>query len=108
MTDQPFTSLRNRTRGVFCILARAVGTVPGGAGSADSVVRLIGGQSSESGDKFSARHFFGNSEGCDLRPHVKEGQIVDRNSGAFSFSSRNQVVGAVHGGNVVVAEVQSG
>lgn len=33
-TDQPFTSLGNKTHGVLSILARAVGTAPGGPGSA--------------------------------------------------------------------------
>lgn len=49
--------------GVLSALARAVGTAPGGPGCANSLISLIGEQSSESGYKFSSRHFFGKSQG---------------------------------------------
>ena len=61
--DKPFTHLRNETHRVISILARAVGTAPEGPGTANSLISLIGEQSSESGYKLSSRHFFGNSEG---------------------------------------------
>lgn len=61
--EEPSTHLRNITHGVVSILAQAVGTAPGGPGSANSLISLIGEQSSESGYKFSSRCFFGNSEG---------------------------------------------
>lgn len=97
VVDRTLTHLRNEThRGAVPILARVVGTAPGGPGSAQSLIGLMGEQSAESGYKFSSRHFFGNSErACDLWPRFKEEQIVDTHS---SFFSRNQVVHAVYGG----------
>lgn len=97
VVDRTLTHLRNEThRGAVPILARVVGTAPGGPGSAHPLIGLMGEQSAESGYKFSSRHFFGNSErACDLWPRFKEEQIVDTHS---SFFSRNQVVHAVYGG----------
>lgn len=71
--DKPFTHLRNKTHRVISILARAVSTAPGGPGSAKSLISLIREQSSESGYKFSSRHFFGNSEGLWLMASFKRG-----------------------------------
>ena len=84
--DKPFTHLRNETHRAISILARATGTAPQGPGTANSLISLIGEQSTESGYKFSSSTFLGTQRVCDLWPHFKEEQIVDTKCGSSRFS----------------------